>query len=88
MFSLGSDKITASWPNDSLTFTLYVKFSNRIPNWTTFVKEFFDSKFTLESDKMTALWENDRLTLTFYVTFPNSIPNWTTFLKEIFWLYA
>ena len=41
MFSLGSDEMTALWPNDSLTFTFYVTFSNNIPNWTTIVEEVF-----------------------------------------------
>ncbi len=85
MFSLESDKMTALWPNDSLTFTFYVIISNGIPNWATFVKEIFDSKFSLESDEMTALWTNDSLTFTFYVIISNSIPNWATFVKEIFW---
>ena len=74
MFSLESDKMTASWPNDSLTFTFYVIFSNSIPNWATFVKEVFDSMFSLEIDKRTALRQNDILTFTFYVTFSNIIP--------------
>ena len=51
MFSLESDIITAVWPNDSLTFTLYATFSNSIPKWATFVKEVFDLMFSLESDK-------------------------------------
>ena len=41
MFSLESDERTVLWPNDRLTFTFYVIFSNTIPNWTTFVKEVF-----------------------------------------------
>ena len=41
MFSLESDEMTVFWPNDSLTFTFYVKISNGIPNWATFVKEVF-----------------------------------------------
>ena len=41
MFSLGSDEMTALWPNDSLTFTFYVTFSKSIPNQTTFVEEVF-----------------------------------------------
>ena len=41
MFSLESDKITALWPNDSLTFTYFMIFSNSIPKWATFVKELF-----------------------------------------------
>ena len=45
MFSLESDEMTALWPNDSLTFTFYVTFSNSIPYWTTFVKEVSDSIF-------------------------------------------
>jgi len=84
MFSLESDEMTALWPNDRLTFTFYVIYSNRIPNWASFVKEVFDSMFSLESDKMTALWPNHRLTFTFYVIFSNSIPNWRTFVKEFF----
>ena len=39
MFSLESDEMIALWPNDSLTFTFYVIFSNSIPNKTSFVKE-------------------------------------------------
>ena len=34
MFSLEGDKMTDFWPNDSLTLTFYVTFSNMIPNWT------------------------------------------------------
>ena len=56
MFSLESDEMTVFWTNDKLTFTFYVIFSNSIPNWTTFVKEVFNSMFSLESDKMTAFW--------------------------------
>ena len=41
MFNLESDEMTALWPNDSLTLTFDVKFSNSIPNKTTFVKEVF-----------------------------------------------
>ena len=88
MFSLESDEMTALWPNDSLTFTFYLKFSNSIPNWTTFVKEVFVSVFSLESDKMTALWPNESLTFTFYETCSTSIPDWTTFVKEVFWFDA
>ena len=84
-FSLESDEMTALWPNDSLAFTFYLIFSNSIQNWTTFVKEVFDSVFSLESDEMTALCPNNSLTFTFYVTFSKSIPNWTTFVKEVFW---
>ena len=54
MFSLESDEMTALWPNDSLTFTFYMTFSNGIPNWSTIVKEAFDSMFSLGIDKMTA----------------------------------
>ena len=32
MYSLESDKMTALCPNDSITFTFYVTFSNSIPN--------------------------------------------------------
>ena len=39
MFSLECDKMTALWPNDSLTFTFYVIISKIIPNWTIFVKQ-------------------------------------------------
>ena len=85
MPSLESDEMTALWPNDSLTFTFYVKFSNSIQNWTILVKKFFDSVFSSKSDEMTALWLNDSVTFTFYVRFSNSIPNWTTFVKETFW---
>ena len=66
MFSLKSDKMTAFRPNESLTFTFFVTFSNSIPNWRTFVKEVFDLMFSLESDKMTTLWPNDSLTFTIY----------------------
>ena len=65
MFSAESEEKTAFLPNDSLTFTFYVTFSNSIPNWATFVKEVFDSMFSLESDKMTALRPNDSVTFTF-----------------------
>ena len=41
MLSIESDKMTAFWPHDSLTFTFCMTFSNIIPNWTTFVKEVF-----------------------------------------------
>ena len=41
MFSLESDKMTALWPNDSLTLTFYMTLENSIPNWTTLVKEVF-----------------------------------------------
>ena len=84
MFNLESDKITDLWPNDRLTFTFYVIFSNKIPNWRTFAKKFFDSMFSLESDEMTALWQNDSLTFTFYVIISNIIPNRATFVKEVF----
>ena len=39
MFSLETDKMTALWPNESLTFTFNEPFSKGILNWTTFVKE-------------------------------------------------
>ena len=81
MFSLKSDKMTAFRPNESLTFTFFVTFSNSIPNWRTFVKEVFDLMFSLESDKMAALWPNDTLTFTFYAIFSSRIPNWATFVK-------
>ena len=85
MFSLESDEMTASWPNDSLTFTFYVKISNSIQNWATFVqKKFFDSMFSLESDEMTAFWPKESLTFTFYVIISNSIPNWAAFVKQVF----
>ena len=41
MFSLESDEMAALWPNDGLTLSFYVMFSNSITNWTTFVKEIF-----------------------------------------------
>ena len=85
MFSLESDKMTALWLNDSLTFTFSVIFSNSIPNWAIFVKKVFDSMFSLESDEMTALWPNDNLTFTFYMIISNSILNWATFVKEVIW---
>ena len=59
MFSLESDKITALWPNDSLTFISYVIISNSVPNWVTFLEKFVDLMNSLESDKITALWPND-----------------------------
>ena len=65
MFSLEGDEMTALWPNDSLTFTFYGKFSNSIPNRATFVKEGFDFIYSLEGDKMAALWPNDSLTFAF-----------------------
>ena len=80
--------MTVLWPNDSLTFTIYVIISNNMPNWTTLKKKFFDLMFSLESDQMTALWPNDSLTFTFYVRFSKSIPNWTTFVKEVFWFHV
>ena len=51
--SLESDKITALWPNDILTFTFYETFSNSIPNWAIFEKEafWFDDWFIK--------WQND-----------------------------
>ena len=83
MISLESDKITALWPNDSLTYSFHETISNSIPKWTTFVKEVFDAMISLESDKITALWPNDLLTFTFYETFSDNLPNWTTFVKEV-----
>ena len=53
MSSLESDKMTALWPKDILTFPIYAIISNSISN---FVKEVFDSMFSLENDEMTALW--------------------------------
>ena len=38
MFSLESDKISALWPYDFLTFT---SLNVYIPNWESFVKEVF-----------------------------------------------
>ena len=57
-------KMTALWPNDSLTFTFYATISNSIPNLTIFVKEVFwlDAKFRKWQN---ALWPNESLTLTF-----------------------
>ena len=82
MFSSESDEMTALWPNDSLTLTFYETFLNSLPNWTTFVKEFFYLVLSLESDQMTALWPNDSWTFTFYEIFSNSIQNWITFVKS------
>ena len=65
MSSLESDKMTALWPNDILTFTFYAIISNSTSNWANFVEEVFDSMFTLESDKMTAMWPDDSITFTF-----------------------
>ena len=81
MFSLESDEMIALWPNDSLTFTFYMTFSNSIPNWSTIVKEVFDSMFGLRIEKMTAFRQNDILPFTFYFTISNIKPNWTTFVK-------
>ena len=39
ILSLEIDGMTALWPYESYTFTFYLKFSEKIPNWTTFVKE-------------------------------------------------
>ena len=55
MFSLENDEMTGLWPNDRLTFTFSLIFSNSIRNWATFGKEVFDSMFGLESNEMTAL---------------------------------
>ena len=88
MFSLESVKMTALWPNDSLTLTFYVIISNIIQNRATFVKEVFDSMFSLESDEMTVFWPNDSLTFTFYVIISNNIPIWTTFVKEVCWFHV
>ena len=49
MFSLESDEMTTSWPNDGTTFTLYVTITNGIPHWPIFYLE-----IRLESVKMTA----------------------------------
>ena len=59
MLSLESDEMTVLWPNDSITFTFYVTFSNCIPHWTTFKKKFFDLMLSSKSDEMTAVWWND-----------------------------
>ena len=65
MSSLESDNMPAVQPNDSLIVISYVPLSSCIPNWTTFVKEFFPLIISLESDKMTALWPDDSLTFPF-----------------------
>ena len=79
MFSLESDKMTALWPYDSLTFTFHETFSNSIPKWKTFVKKCFDSMIiSLENDKMTALLPNDCLTFTLYDKVSKCLPNWTS----------
>ena len=54
MFSLESFEMTALWPNDDITFTFYVTFSNGIPHWTI-----FDSMLSSESDEVAAGWWND-----------------------------
>ena len=54
MFSLESDKLTALWPKDSITFIIYVTFSNGIPQWPI-----FESMLSSERDKMTAGCSND-----------------------------
>ena len=74
MFSLESDKMTALWPNESLSFTFYVSFSKSIPNWASLVREVFGSMFSLESNEITVFWPNDSLTFTFYERFSNYIP--------------
>ena len=67
-----------------LNFTFYEKISKCKPNWTTFLKEVFDSSISLENDKITALWPKYSLTFTFYETFSNGIPNSAIFVKEAF----
>ena len=52
MLSLESNEMTALWPNDRLTLTLYATFSNSLPNWTTFVEEVFNTMLCLQGDKM------------------------------------
>ena len=85
MFGLESDKMTALWPNNSLTFTFYMTFSNSIPDFTKYVKEVFDPIFTFESDKMTALQPNDNVAFTFYLTFSKSISIWAYLVTDVFW---
>ena len=54
MFSLGSDKITASWPNDSQIFPFMRLFQIAYQTEQLLLKKFFDLMFSLESDEMTA----------------------------------
>ena len=67
MINLESYKMTALWPNDSLSFPFYEIFSNRIQNWASFVKKVFYLMISLETDEMTALWQNGHLTFTFWL---------------------
>ena len=60
------------WPNDSITFPLYVTNSNSILFWTTFVKEVCNFMLGFKSDKMPVLRPNGRLPLRFYEAFENS----------------
>ena len=55
MLGLKSEESTALWPTYSSTFTFYETLQNNTPNWTTFLKELFESMLSLEGDKMTAL---------------------------------
>ena len=59
MINLESDKMTALWPDDSLTFTFYVAFSYSIPNWTTFVQDFFDLILISEIDQKITLLRDE-----------------------------
>ena len=39
ILGLENDEMTAFWPYESHTFPFYSKFSDRLSNWATFVKE-------------------------------------------------
>ena len=54
MFSLESDKMTALWPNDNLTFTFIWYFRVAFQTEQLLKNKFFDPMFSLESDEMTA----------------------------------
>ena len=81
MFSLESDKMTSLWPNDSLTFTFYVTFSNFIPNGRTFVKEvfWFDDQFIKG-------W-NDCFVTQWQLNF-NFLTYWAILVKEVFLIWC
>ena len=85
MISLESDKMNDLQPNNHLSFTSCDTFSNSIPNWTTFVKEFFWFHAYFRKWQNNYYKPNECLTFTFPETFSNSIPKWTSFVKEVFW---
>ena len=59
IFGFQNDKMAVFSPNEMVAFTLYETFSNRIPNWTTFVKEFFVSVLSLKSLENCTAFQND-----------------------------